>query len=125
MLKKIATLFGSTLDHDLRTYALDRLDKAFSEKSLRDLLYPMLRSDDRPEATEMLSFVRPVVREIVGSTDSKSFLDAMARGEYRPALLFPDRPEISARIARHPALVWKAQNVAAFLARGNARRRRP
>ena len=121
MLKRIATLFSSTLDHDLRTYGLDRLDEAFSDKSLRDMLYPMLRSDDRPRAAAMLSLVRPLIREIVGSTDSTSFLDAMARGEYRPDLLFPDQPQISARIANHPALAWKTQNTAAFLARGSAK----
>jgi predicted nucleotidyltransferase component of viral defense system len=125
MLTKIATLFSSTLDHDLRTYGSDRLDKAFPDKTLRDLLYPMLRSEDRPAAMEMLSFVRPLVSKIVGSTGSTSFLDAMARGEYRPALLFPDQPEVSARIAGHPALVWKAQNTAVYLPRGSAKPRRP
>jgi predicted nucleotidyltransferase component of viral defense system len=125
MLTKITTLFASTMDHDLRTYGTDRLDEAFSDKSLRDLLYPMLRSDDRPEAAEMLSLVRPLVRKIVGSADSTSFLDAMARGEYRPDWLFPDQPEISARIASHPALVWKAQNTAAYLASGRTKPRRP
>lgn len=125
MLRKITTLFASTLDHDLRTYGADRLEEAFTEKSLRNLLYPMLRSDDRPAAAEMLSLVSPLVGEIVGSTDSAPFLDAIARGEYRPDMLFPDQPAISARIAGHPALVWKAQNTAAYLARRRAKPRRP
>ena len=125
VLTKITTLFASTMDHDLRTYGTGRLDEAFSDKSLRDLLYPMLRSDDRPRAAEMLSVVRPLIREIVGSKDSASFLDAMGRGEYRPDLLFPDQPEISARIANHPALVWKAQNTANHLSKRSARSKRP
>ena len=125
ILRKITTLLASTLDHDLRTYGTDRLDEAFSDRSLRDLLYPMLRSDDRPGAAEMLSLVRPLIREIVGSTASTSFLDAMARGEYHPDLLFPNHLEISARIASHPALVWKARNTATFLARGSTKPRRP
>jgi len=123
LLTKITTLFASTLDHDLRTYGTDRLDEAFSDSSVHDLLYPMLRSDDRPGVAEMLSLVRPLIRQIVGATDSTSFLDAMARGEYLPELLFPNLPEISARIAAHPALIWKARNVAAFLASGSTKRR--
>jgi len=31
-------------------------------------------------------------------------------GDLRPELLFPDDSEISERLARHPALLWKAQN---------------
>jgi predicted nucleotidyltransferase component of viral defense system len=125
MLTRIATLFASTLDHDLRTYGPDRLDRAFPDNSLRDLLYPMLRSDDRPEAAEMLSLVRPLVSEIVGSADGTAFLDAMAQGEYRPGLLFPDQPEIFARITSHPALIWKAQNTATFLSKGRTKPGRP
>lgn len=124
MLRKITTLFASTLDHDLRTYGADRLDQAFTDKSLRELLFPMLRSNDRPRAAEMLSLVRPLIQEIVGSTDSAPFLDAIARGDYRPDLLFQDRTEISARIASHPALVWKAQNISAFLASGSKKPKR-
>ena len=124
MLRKITTLFASTLDHDLRNYGVDRLDEAFTDKSLRDLLYPMLRSDDRPAAAEMLSLVRPLIQEIVGSTDSAPFLDAIGRGAYRPDLPFQDRTGISTRIASHPALVWKAQNIAAFLERGGTKPKR-
>jgi hypothetical protein len=42
-------------------------------------------------------------------------LDAMAAGRYEPELLFPNQPEIVQRIRRHPALLWKAQNVADHL----------
>jgi predicted nucleotidyltransferase component of viral defense system len=125
MLKRITTLFASTLDHDLRTYKPDRHNEAFSDRSVGELLYPMLRSDDRPQAADMLDLVIPLLKEIVNSTDNVSFLDAMARGQYHPDLLFPNNPEFSARIASHPALVWKAQNTAAFLTRGSTKPRLP
>lgn len=125
MLKRITTLFASTLDHDLRTYGPGRHDEAFSDKFVRDLLYPMLRSDDRPQAADMLGTVKPLLEEIVNAAEGAPFLDAIAHGEYHPDLLFPDHPEISARIANHPALVWKAQNTAAFLEKRGTKSRRP
>jgi predicted nucleotidyltransferase component of viral defense system len=125
MLGKITILFASTLNHDIRSYNLDRLDTALRVASFETLLYPMLRPDDRPRAADMLGRVKPLLKEIANSTDYTPFLDAMARGEYRPDLLFAGQPEISARVANHPALVWKARHTAAFLAKKPAGSRRP
>jgi hypothetical protein len=41
----------------------------------------------------------------------------MASGKYQPELLFPKQPEIVERIRRHPALLWKAANVAEHLSK--------
>ena len=41
--------------------------------------------------------------------------------ERTPELLFPSDPDLAARVRRHPALVWKAQNARDF----TAGRRRP
>jgi hypothetical protein len=47
------------MDHDLRTYHLERF-KALDQKELERLLYPLLRADDRPTA-EMLKTVSPLL----------------------------------------------------------------
>jgi len=47
----------------------------------------------------------------------KAYLDAMALGRYQPDLLFAEFPQIAERLARHPALLWKAANVAAYVSR--------
>jgi hypothetical protein len=59
LLRKFAVLFASTMDHDLRTYHMDRF-KALHQKELERLLYPLLRADDRPTAEEMLKTVSPL-----------------------------------------------------------------
>jgi hypothetical protein len=46
-----------------------------------------------------------------------AYLEAMAAGHYRPELLFPDEAAIVGRIRQHPALLWKADNVARHLSR--------
>ncbi|MGO8731277.1 MAG: nucleotidyl transferase AbiEii/AbiGii toxin family protein [Terriglobia bacterium] len=111
MLTKLTVLFGSTLAHDLRSYTLDRYDHVKTE-DIERLLYPLLRSWDRPTTKDMTAAIRPLIGRVLARAKEKTYLDAMARGEYRPELLFPNRPDIVERIARHPALLWKAANVA-------------
>jgi hypothetical protein len=50
---------------------------------------------------------------LVRLTDAeREFRDRLQRGELRPQLLFVDEPGLAARAARHPGLLWKAQNTA-------------
>jgi predicted nucleotidyltransferase component of viral defense system len=116
LLRKLAVLFASTMDHDLRTYHMDRF-KALDQKELERLLYPLLRSDDRPTAEEMLKVVSPLLATILLHNRETSYLEAMASGKYQPELLFPKQAEIVERIREHPALLWKAANVAEHLSK--------
>jgi predicted nucleotidyltransferase component of viral defense system len=121
MLTKLTVLFASTLAHDLRSYTLDRYDRVKRE-NIERLLYPLLRSGDRPTTEDMTAAIRPLLVSVLTHAREKAYLDAMARGEYRPELLFPNRPDIVERIARHPALLWKAANVAEHLSRQRSAR---
>jgi hypothetical protein len=109
-------LFASTLDRDLRDYRPERYEN-IEQADIERLLYPLLRATDRPTAAEMLRAVAPVLREVLDDEREKAYLEAMARGKYQPELLLSDYPGMAQRIARHPALLWKAENVAAHLAR--------
>jgi hypothetical protein len=121
MLTKLTVLFASTLAHDLRRYTLDRYERVKRE-DIERLLYPLLRSRDRPTTEDMTAAVRPLLVVVLDHAKEKAYLDAMARGEYRPELLFPNRPDIVERIARHPALLWKATNVAEHFSRQRSAR---
>jgi len=121
MLTKLTVLFASTLAHDLRSYTLDRYDRVKRE-DIERLLYPLLRSGDRPSTKDLTAALRPLLVSVLDQAKEKAYLDAMARGEYRPELLFPKRPDIVERIARHPALLWKATNVAEHLSRQRSTR---
>jgi Nucleotidyl transferase AbiEii toxin, Type IV TA system len=116
LLRKLTVLFASTMDRDLRTYHMDRF-KALDQKELERLLYPLLRGDDRPTAEQMLSAVSPFLKTVLDRERETSYLEALASGKYRPELLFPKQAEIPERIRQHPALLWKAANVAEHLSK--------
>jgi len=120
LLRKLAVLFASTMDHDLRTYRMDRF-KELDQKELERLLYPLLRANDRPAAEEMRKAVSPLLETVLDHERETSYLEAIASGRYQPELLFPKQSEIVERIRQHPALLWKASNVAEHLS--NSRKR--
>jgi predicted nucleotidyltransferase component of viral defense system len=93
LLRKLAVLFASTMDRDLRTYQMDRF-KVLDQKELERLLYPLLRADDRPTSEKMLSVVSPLLETVLDHERESSYLEAMASGKYQPELLFPEQPEI-------------------------------
>jgi predicted nucleotidyltransferase component of viral defense system len=114
ILRKLAVLFSSTMDRDLRTYGSDRFD-AIDQRDLDRLLYPLLKSNDRPTVSEMLGAALPLLTMVLDRNRETAYLDAMAAGRYQPQLLFPEEPQIVENIRQHPALLWKAENVARHL----------
>jgi hypothetical protein len=114
ILRKLAVLFGSTMDRDFRTYKIDRISEV-DAKHVETLLYPLLKANDRPPAAEMLAAAKPLLENVLDHGREAAYLAAIAEGSYQPELLFPEQPEIAERIRRHPALIWKADNVARHL----------
>lgn len=117
ILRKLCVLFSSTMDRDFRTYTIARVSDV-DTKEIDRLLYPLLKADDRPQVAAMLSAATPLLTGVLDHKHEEPYLAAMATGNYRPELLFPKHTDIVERIRLHPALLWKAQNVAEFLARG-------
>jgi predicted nucleotidyltransferase component of viral defense system len=116
ILLKLSVLFGSTMNHDFRSYTVERVSDV-DPKEITRLLYPLLRADDRPQTATMVAAIRPLLTSVLDHEREEPYLAAMAQGRYLPELLFPRHPSIVERIRLHPALLWKAQNVAEFLAR--------
>jgi hypothetical protein len=111
VLRKLSVLFSSTMDRDFRTYTIARVSE-IDTKEIDRLLYPLLKADDRPQAAAMLSAATPLLTGVLDHKREEPYLAAMATGNYRPDLLFPKHPDIVERIRLHPALLWKAQNLA-------------
>lgn len=118
ILRKLAVLFGSTMDRDFRTYTIDRVSE-IDTKEIDRLLYPLLKAEDRPKPVEMLDGARPLLTSVLDHAREDDYLAAIATGKYQPELLFPKHPAIAERIRLHPALIWKAQNVTQYLAQTN------
>ena len=113
-MRKLAVLFASTLARDLRTYSLDRFAQ-IDDAEIKRLLYPLLKAEDRPTRADMFLLAQPILEAVLDHSREAGFLEAMAAGRYLPELLFPSHPEIVERIRRHPALLWKSENVARYL----------
>jgi hypothetical protein len=56
-------------------------------------------------------------------SDEAAYGAAVAQGELKPELLFPDNLEEAGRVAAHPAILWKLQNVKNYLARPAGQKR--
>jgi len=65
----------------------------------------------------MLAATAPLLEIVLDHDREARYLVAIAEGKYQPELLFAKQPEIAERIRLHPALVWKAENVARYLAK--------
>jgi predicted nucleotidyltransferase component of viral defense system len=116
LMRKLAVLFGSTLNRDLRSYNMSRFAD-IDEEAIKRLLYPLLKAGDRPTGDEMFAVAKPILEGVLDHRREASFLEAMAAGKYQPELLFPKDDGIVNRIRRHPALLWKAENVRQYLSR--------
>ncbi|HEX2713961.1 MAG TPA: nucleotidyl transferase AbiEii/AbiGii toxin family protein, partial [Candidatus Acidoferrales bacterium] len=91
LVRKLAVLYGSTLNRDLRSYNLSRFAD-IDEEAIKRLLYPLLKAGDRPTGAEMFAVVKPILDGVLDHRREASFLEAMATGKYQPELLFPKMP---------------------------------
>lgn len=116
VMRKLAVLFGSTLNRDLRSYSMSRFAD-IDEAAIKRLLYPLLKAGDRPTGAEMFALAKPILEGVLDHRREATFLEAMAAGKYQPELLFPKDDGIVNRIRSHPALLWKADNVRQYLSK--------
>jgi predicted nucleotidyltransferase component of viral defense system len=113
-------VYGAMSRKDWRTVSLN--DIGFEAHELRSTLVPVLRTDhlaalDAPDqwAALMVEETRAALSAVLPFTASeREFLNRILDcGEIEPSLLTDDA-ELADRISRHPALLWKAQNVRDF-----------
>lgn len=116
LMRKLAVLFCSTLNRDLRSYNMSRFAD-IDEEAIKRLLYPLLKAGDRPTGAEMFAVAKPILEGVLDHGREGNFLEAMAAGKYQPELLFPKDAAIVNRIRSHPALLWKAENVRQYLSK--------
>lgn len=123
---------SSILEHPLSTYSRVRLEAGMTDRDITERLAPLI-ANAAPVRSELIErawstiggFLRLEPNEVM-------FVAAVQRGELKPELLFPDDPEEAVRLAAHPAIIWKIQNVKNYLARpagqgkgaGSAKRRK-
>ena len=123
---------SSILEHPLSTYTRDRLDASMTDRDIAERLAPLL-AVAVPGRGELIERAWVAIGELLSlESNEEAFAAAVQKGELKPELLFPDDPEAAGRLATHPAILWKIQNVQNYLARpakrgkgvGSAKRRK-
>ena len=123
---------STILEHPLSTYTRDRLDASMTDRDVAERLAPLL-AVAAPVRGELIERAWSAIGEFLTlEPNEEAFAAAVQKGELKPELLFPDDPEAAGRLAAHPAILWKIQNVQNHLARpakrgkgaGSAKRRK-
>jgi predicted nucleotidyltransferase component of viral defense system len=112
--RRLMIVFAATSIHDPRDLSPAAAIDRFREVDFTTL-HQVIRQADRPSLAEMAVAVAPLLVEFLTFNESeRAFLDALAEGELKPELLFPDRSDLAEKAARHPGLQWKTLNVRQF-----------
>ena len=116
-LRRVHVALAATLPHPLFEYRRDRFDRV-TERAIREQLVPMLLGSEQPVAGELKKQAWSVLEPLVTLDDNeREYIDRVHAGELSPELLFPDDIEMANRLQRHPALLWKIDNVKRHLSK--------
>ena len=109
-MRSLFVALAGTLNHPVYSYATDRWGRV-DDRAVREQLHPTLAEPVRPDAKELREAAWGVVEPfLVLTAAEKEYTDRLQAGDLRPELLFPEDQEMTGRLARHPVLLWKAQN---------------
>ena len=111
--RSVFAALAGTLPHPVHSYRSDRLERA-TDAAIEEQLQPMLaRRAEMPTGPELRAAAWKVVAPLLDLTDAeREFTDRLQRGELRPDLIFGAQPDLAARAAHHPGLLWKVENAA-------------
>lgn len=110
-------VYGGINREDWRTITVEHVTTTTADVDMQ--LVPMLREDVRPTKGALETWTNALIREtrermaavLPLEENEREFLERLnGAGEIVPALLTEDA-DLQSVIARHPGLLWKAQNV--------------
>lgn len=115
---------SAVLPHPLPSYGRARIEGLITDRAVAEHLAPLLVRGVPPSARDLVERSWAAVAPLLAlEADEAGYVTAIHRGELQPQLLFPDDPEEAARIAAHPAILWKLQKVRAYRNRSSKVRR--
>jgi len=111
-MRSLFVALAGTLNHPVHTYGPDRWGR-INDRAIREQLHPTLVHLVRPHADDLREGASAILEPLLTLTAAeREYTDRLQTGDLRPELLFPADPETAGRLARHPALLWKARNAA-------------
>ncbi|MGC8722570.1 MAG: nucleotidyl transferase AbiEii/AbiGii toxin family protein [Acidobacteriota bacterium] len=109
---------SAILDHQVNTYGPDRIGRMVTERAMAEQLVPMLIAGEAPDRTVLIEAAWGfAARFVTLAPNEEAYVAAVGRGELALEHLFPSAPQEAARLAQHPALLWKIANVREHLKR--------
>ena len=109
--RRLHVALAVTLSHPLYDYGRDRFDRV-TDRHIREQLVPTLPADQRPTAVELKNKAWHVAAPLIQVDEvEREYIDRVHIGELQPELLFPDDTALTKQLQRHPALLWKIENV--------------
>lgn len=110
-IRYLTTFFLATVPNDPRAFSAKKLPWPH-DGELKNTLHPFIRKGEVPKVAVLKKKVQPFLKSLLKWDKRQSaFLDAVMGGKSDGSLLFPDDPTLAAKISRHPALLWKIQNL--------------
>ncbi len=117
VVRGLTTFYLATIPDGPREFTVSTIPWP-SEKQLGSHLRNLLRIGYVLPVRELVARVKSYLASILKLDERQSaFLDAVMAGRAEAGLLFTDNKLLADRASRHPALLWKVQNI------GRARRR--
>jgi predicted nucleotidyltransferase component of viral defense system len=112
MFRPCLLALSAILDHPIHMYAKARLTSLAKAQNIGDQLAPMLIQRIDVEVEKIIDQSWQTVSEFITlKQNEKAYLDWIDKGELRLELLFPKNEEEAGRLAEHPVLAWKMENV--------------
>jgi predicted nucleotidyltransferase component of viral defense system len=103
---------SAALEQPLQTYTYDRFRGLLRDRFVAEQLTPILPEHTTIRAEELAEKSWSQVESLMSlKIQEKEYIDAIQRGELRLELLFPDNEKETSLLSRHPAILWKLENV--------------
>jgi hypothetical protein len=115
---------SATLAHPLPTYTRERLEARINERVISEQLAPMLAGDAELDSSSLVAIAWSKVGKLLALGPSEErYLEDLQEGKLSTELIFQGDLEAARRIAGHPAIQWKVENVRSHIAQGVKKRK--
>jgi len=110
-LRKVFIALSGTLARPLTQYTEERLAR-IDDRTVNEQLLPMIRTDEVVTAKHLRFKAWSVAGPLLKLTDEEGeYVESLHRGDLKTTLLFPEDPDMAEKLAHHPALRWKLNNI--------------
>lgn len=104
--------FSAILTLPLSEYSVGRIKDRLLPQSIETRLLPMINSGDIGLVDKSIQQAFEIIKPMLDLSENElKYVNAVAEGELRLEYLFPKDSGEATRLAKHPALLWKIQNV--------------